>query len=241
MVPLKNMVNSAVGRKFVMAISGLALVGFIITHLGANLVLYAPDGESYNLYTFFLHEMGPLLTIAEFGLLAIFLIHIVLAVILTVGNRQARPQRYAAVKTKGHERSNLSSRSMAITGLVLFVFLIIHVYHFRFGPGVAEGYVAYVDGQEMRDMYRLVHETFQDPLFVVFYTAVMLFLGFHLRHGFWSAAQSVGMASPRWTRPIYLVSVISAILIAAGFLFIPIWFYLGGPEWLAATMSGATR
>ena len=112
---------------------------------------------------------------------------------------------------------------MIITGVILLVFIILHIAQFKFGPGVAEGYVATVDGKEVRDLHRLVVETFRQPIWAVGYMGVMVLLGLHLRHGFWSAFQSLGLLSPRLSGVISLVGVVLAALLAVGFLGIPLW------------------
>jgi succinate dehydrogenase / fumarate reductase cytochrome b subunit len=112
---------------------------------------------------------------------------------------------------------------MIITGVILLVFIILHIAQFKFGPGVAEGYVATVDGKEVRDLHRLVVETFRQPIWAVGYMGVMVLLGLHLRHGFWSAFQSLGMINPRLSGVISLIGVALALLLAVGFLGIPLW------------------
>ena len=117
---------------------------------------------------------------------------------------------------------------MIISGVVLFVFLAVHLYTFKYGPGIEQGYVTEIQGETARDLYRLVDEKFQDPIYVIGYTLVMLILGLHLRHGFWSAFQSLGIAHPRYSGLITTVGIIVSILLAVGFLAIPAWMFLRG-------------
>jgi succinate dehydrogenase / fumarate reductase cytochrome b subunit len=231
MLPITKVLSSSVGKKLVMALTGLALVGFVITHLAGNLSLYKSDGTTFNLYTENLASYGWLLYAAEIGLLAMFVIHIVLAIGLKLNHKAARPVGYKAARSKGGQTlSNVSSRNMIVTGIVLLAFLILHIWQFKYGPSVSEGYVVDVDGKPLRDLYRLVYETFADPLYVGIYVFAMGMLGYHLRHGFWSAFQSLGAMNARLTKPVYALGVLTAILLAAGFLFIPIWIYfdIGG-------------
>ena len=115
---------------------------------------------------------------------------------------------------------------MIITGSVIGAFLVFHIWQFKFGPGVESGYVAQVHGKEVRDLHRLVVETFKQPLFVAIYCFVMALLGMHLRHGFWSAFQSLGVNNPRISKPIYGMAWVIAVLVSAGFFFIPVWIYI---------------
>jgi succinate dehydrogenase / fumarate reductase cytochrome b subunit len=220
--------NSTVGRKAIMGLTGLGLVVFIIEHLLGNLELFF-GSASFNGYVEWLHSFGSALTVSEFGLLALFLLHIVMAIVVTLRNRAARPVKYSVTRSKGAPSlSNVSSRNMIVTGLVLLAFLGLHLWQFRFGPAESLGYVTQVNGKGARDLYRLVSETFQNPLFVAIYVGVMVFLGLHIRHGFWSAFQSLGAMAPHLSKPIYLFGTLLALLLALGFLVIPIWLYIGG-------------
>lgn len=210
-----------------MAITGLALLGFIITHLAGNVLLYAPSGELFNSYAHKLASYGFLLYIAEAGLAAFFLIHAVTGIKLALGAKSARPSKYAVTKSKGGESKwGLASNNMAITGSLLFIFLIIHVKHFKFGPGIEQGYVTTLaNGDQARDLYRFVRAEFKEAGEVFFYTAVMLALGFHLRHGVWSALQSLGLTRENNTKKLYMAGGLIGLLLAAGFLFIPLYIY----------------
>ena len=219
---------STVGRKILLAVTGLCLFGFIIVHLVGNLLLFVGP-EAFNAYAHKLMSLGPLLYLAELILVAIFLIHIVTAIAVTWNNWKARPERYEKSKNQGDpSRMTLSSRTMIWTGLVLFVFLIVHLITFKYGPGVEEGYVAMLGGEQVRDLYRLVAEWFSNGLYVAYYVVSMGLLGFHLRHGFWSAIQSLGGFHPKLTPVAYSFGVAAAVVLAVGFLALPIWFYLGG-------------
>lgn len=231
MIPLTKALKSTVGQKYLMAASGIALVLFTITHLAGNLTLYSPDSSIFNTYAKKLHDLGPILIVAELGLLAVAILHIVLAVVIKRKNRQARPEAYKTLVTKGGpSKSTVGSRNMILTGIVLLVFLIIHIKSFKYGPGMDAGYVADIGGEQARDLYRLVHETFKNPFFVLFYVGSMLFLGFHIRHGFWSAFQSLGANNPRVSQGLYALALVIALLLAIGFLFIPVSIYFDLPS-----------
>lgn len=227
MIPFSKSLTSSVGRKFLMALSGISLVIFIILHLLGNLSLYFPKGDVFNVYAHKLESLGPLKLIGEIGLIVLFGAHIVTAIMLTMKNKSARPEKYVSgQKTKGGEsKFNVSSTKMAVTGFIILIFLIIHIKQFTLGPGVSAGYVTEVSGTEMRDLHKLVVETFQNPMIAGFYVFIMILLGLHLRHGFWSAFQSLGVLNPRFSKPIYSIGVVTAILLAVGFLGIPLWIY----------------
>lgn len=217
---------SSVGRKYLMALTGLGLVGFVIAHLAGNFLLYLPNGTAFNRYALKLEELGPLLKLAEVGLFLMFLVHIVFAIQLKIQAKGARPQGYARFKTKGGpSKTNLASLNMVISGILLLAFVIYHIKHLRLGPGIAEGYVTEIDGKEARDLYALVVESFQKTPVAMLYMSAMVFLGLHLRHGFWSAFQSLGLAYPRYSKHIYCLGLFLAVLLALGFLGIPLWIY----------------
>ncbi|MBI3556938.1 MAG: succinate dehydrogenase cytochrome b subunit [Deltaproteobacteria bacterium] len=235
MLPLKKIVTSSVGKKYVMGLSGLGLVFFVIMHLLGNLALLRSNGNAFNEYADALGTLDWILRVLEVGLFGTILVHVFFALRLAVVNHQARPQRYTMARSKkGPSRWNLSSMHMVVTGVVLGAFLVLHVLQFQYGPGIAEGYVTEVKGKQMRDLYRLVNETFHNPYVVVIYVFTMLMLGFHLRHGFWSAFQSLGQAYPRVSKPLYAVGVALAILLSVGFLILPLWLYFDVPARLLA-------
>jgi succinate dehydrogenase / fumarate reductase cytochrome b subunit len=226
MIPLREALRSSVGKKFLMAFTGLAFAGFLVTHLAANFLLMLKDGSPYNNYAETLASYGALLYVAEVGLFILFVAHAVNGILLKLNHKSARGRGYERYQSKGTpSRQNLSTRSMIISGVVLLVFLVIHVSHFKFGPGMAEGYVASVKGKEIRDLHRLVVETFKKPEWAFPYVAVMLMLGMHLRHGLWSGLQSLGATNSRTSGPLYFGLSILGFLMGVGFLLIPLWIY----------------
>lgn len=232
MMQLKKAITSSLGQKFLMALSGIGLIGFVVLHLLGNLALYKSDGTAFNLYAHSLESYESLLVLAELGLLAVFILHIVTAILLKKGNKAARPVGYKNWKSKGVRPgevnpSNLSSRTMIISGLTLLFFLIVHIRQFKFGPNIAEGYVTQIGGQQIWDLHRVVAEAFSNPINVVFYLVAMVFLGLHLRHGFWSAFQSAGINKKETTRQIQLLGILLTVILSVGFFFIPIWMYFG--------------
>lgn len=228
MPSLGSALRSSIGKKLVNSFTGLCLCGFVAGHLVGNLLLLAGP-EAFNEYAHFLETVGHGLVVyvAEAGLIAVFVLHAVAGIQVALDRRRARTGRYAKRgDAGGASRKTLASRSMILTGIVLLIFVPLHVWMFKFGPGLEAGYATTVDGEPFRDLYRLVVEWFQNPLVVGAYVAVMLLLGTHLRHGFWSAFQSLGAANPKFMPLIHATGVAFAVLIAAGFLLLPIYLYL---------------
>ncbi len=224
---LSRILCSSVFQKIIMAVTGLSLILFVITHLSGNISLYFPDGTPFNKYADFLASLGWLLYAAEIGLVATFVLHIATAIQLKINNSKARPVGYKVYQTKGGpSKANLSSLFMIVSGIALLAFLVLHIWQFKYGPSIEQGYVVDIGGKQVRDLHRLVVETFQNPLYVAIYVVSMVLLGFHLRHGFWSAFQSLGMRNPALHSALYKLALVLAVLISLGFLGIPVWIYL---------------
>lgn len=220
---------SSVGKKIISAVTGLLLVLYVIAHLIGNLTLLRGDPIPFNKYAHFLESLSFLLYVIELGLLAVFVFHIVMGFMVWLDKLRARPQGYVKTADAGSpSKKTWSSKNMIISGLVLFIFTVIHVATFKYGPGVSSGYVTVINGVEMRDLYRLVIETFQNIYVVAGYTIAMILLGLHLRHGFWSAFQSLGVQHRCLVPLIYAVGILAAIVLAAGFLLLPIYIYFRG-------------
>jgi succinate dehydrogenase / fumarate reductase cytochrome b subunit len=217
---------SPVGRKLLTGITGLGLVIFVIMHLLGNLQIFVgPD--KFNGYAYQLESFGLILYILEIVLLIGFILHAVVGVNIYLRKKRARTVDYDLYNTAGSpSRQTFSSRSMIVTGSLILVFTFIHVLTFKFGPGIKEGYVSVVNGIEVRDLYRLVYEKFHNPLYVIGYVVVMVLIGLHLRHGIWSSLQSLGIMSKKYTPAVYSVGVALAVLIAVGFIALPVWLYL---------------
>lgn len=228
MPSLSAVVRSSVGKKLISGLTGLLLCGFIVAHLAGNLLLLV-GREPFNEYTHTLETLfhGAAVPLAEVGLVVIFLFHAVTGILVARDKRKARPSSYARVgNAGGPSRKGIASRSMIVTGLVLLIFVPLHVWMFKLGPGVDAGYVTSIDGEPFRDLYRLVVEWFQNPLVVLAYVTVMILLGTHLRHGFWSAFQSLGANNSKYMPAIYAVGIAFAVIMALGFLILPIYLYL---------------
>ena len=215
--------SSSVGTKILIALTGLALFLFLVGHLTGNLLLFVGP-ETFNGYS---HKLisNPLIYIVEGGLAAILLLHVFKAVTNWAANRGARPAAYVDKKWAGHtSRKGYGSSTMIYTGVVTFVFVVLHLRTFKFGPW----YTTMGREGEVRDLYRLTVEVFQNPVMVVFYVACMALVFLHLSHGLSSAFQSLGVNHPRYNRLILAAGLVLATLIGAGFAVIPIIVFLTG-------------
>ncbi len=213
-----NFFYSSVGKKILTGITGLGLTLFVCFHLLANLVLFAgPD--AYNQLAHFLDSWGFLLLIVELILLVTVIVHAWLGIVIRIRSERSRPIKYKMLKSAGKpSKQSLSSGSMIITGLVLLIFLVSHLSTFKFGTH----YMTSVNGVAMRDLAKLVIETFRNPVYTFSYLGVMVLLGLHLRHGFWSAWQSLGVLRSPWSSLVYAIAFVLALLIAIGFLVLPL-------------------
>ena len=215
---LWDFIFSSIGKKILTGITGLGLTLFVGVHMLGNLVLFASP-DAYNQLAHFIDSWGIFLFLFELILLGTVIIHAWLGIAIRIKSEKARPIKYKMLKSAGDpSKKSLSSRSMIITGLVLLVFLVSHLASFKFGMY----YQTSVDGVAMRDLARLVIETFRNPVYSFSYLAVMILLGFHLRHGFWSAWQSLGVLRAPWSSLVYAIAFFLASLIAIGFLVLPL-------------------
>ncbi|TYP92710.1 succinate dehydrogenase subunit C [Fodinibius salinus] len=218
--------KSQVGRKILTAVTGLGLILFIIFHLIGNLTLFG-DAQAFNEYTYALESLGWILYVLEAGLVIAFLLHAYIGISIWWNRRKARPESYEVYNSKGGpSHQTWASKSMIFTGIVLLVFIVIHIDTFKFGATDT----IMLNGHEARDLKALVIATFTQPLYAFGYTAVMILLGFHLGHGFWSAITSLTMKHNKMSGIIYAAGIIFAILMAVGFLFIPLYIYFTGGQ-----------
>jgi succinate dehydrogenase / fumarate reductase cytochrome b subunit len=202
---------SSILKKAVMAITGLCWFLYLLLHLAGNFSLYA-GSESYNAYAEFLLSF-PLTIPAEIGLLILFVLHLASAWRVTRENKAARPQAYV-YKISGTGNSTFASRTMWYGGVILLLFLIIHVWMFKYG-----------DRTGQQGLWGLVVRSFKNPLIAVWYIFAMLPLGLHLSHGFASAFQTLGMLQPRWRLGLKKTGQVLGWVIAVGFILLPLWAF----------------
>lgn len=249
---------SSIGRKILMAASGLILIGFVVGHLVGNLqVFQGPD--HLNGYAAFLRQLGPTLWIARIVILVAAATHIWAATVLTLENAAARgPEQYGFQRTL---RATLASRTMRLTGYVVFAFVIYHLAHFTWGWAqgatfkenlrhytLAEDYrvaglVAVHAQAQVEDVYNMVVLGFQNPLVALFYIVAVGLLSFHLLHGFDSMFQTFGLRSSRWANALRKISIVFCLVYFLGNLAIPGAVLIGKlqPHEAAAKSAAARR
>ncbi len=216
---LISFLKSTIGKKYLMGITGLVWAGFVLTHMLGNLLIFV-SADAYNSYGHALTS-GKLIYIVETVLIVSVLLHVSLAINLTLGNIKARPSRYAAA-SKSSKAVSVASRTMAIQGSLILVFIISHIATFKYG----KFYETTVENVAMRDLHRLVLEIFSQPGYVAWYVVALVMLGFHLRHGFGSIFQSFGLLNERYEPTIKKLSWTYAILVAVGFISQPLYVCL---------------
>jgi succinate dehydrogenase / fumarate reductase, cytochrome b subunit len=199
---------ASITKKALMAITGLAWFLYVILHLLGNLLLWA-GAETYNEYA---HKLvsNPLIYPAEIGLLVFLLVHVLSAWRVTNENHQARPQPYIMKATTGN--SSFASRTMWYGGVLLLLFIIIHVWMFKFGHQAGE-----------QGLWGLVVRSFKNPLITLGYILAMIPLGLHLSHGFASALQTLSAMQPRWHAGLRKAGKILGWVLAIGYILLPIW------------------
>ncbi|HHI81296.1 MAG TPA: succinate dehydrogenase cytochrome b subunit [Planctomycetes bacterium] len=219
---LFRMLRSSVGRKVLMAITGLLLIGFLVSHLSGNLLVFA-GRDAMNDYAQFLKEHPGLIWGARIGLLAIFLVHVITGLTLAAENKAARPIPY---QKEACIQASLPSRTMARTGLLVFVFVVYHLLHFTFGVVQASKHAKHLEGLRY-DVYDMVVLSFHNPIIALSYIVAILVLWMHLWHGASSFFQSLGWNHPKY-RPVFeKVGPVLSTILCLGFLSIPLSAWLG--------------
>lgn len=218
-------ITSTLGRKLLMALTGLFLVLFLVVHLAGNLQLLKGDeGEAFNIYAKFMTTNG-LIKTTSYLLYATFIAHIVWSLLLTMHNSKARgPENYAYAKAAPSVTWN--SRNMGLLGTIVFIFLVIHMRNFWYEMHWGDVPMVMIDGAEYKNLYMIVNAAFGEWWYVALYTFAMLGLAFHLYHGFQSAFQTLGLNTSKYTPAIKSAGVAFSIIIPGLFALIPIWMFL---------------
>jgi len=220
---MARFLNSSIGKKFLMSVSGLFLLTFLLVHLTANsMILFDNTGELFNDAA---HFMGtnPIIRIVEPILAIGFILHIIYASILTLHSQVTRPVRYD--KKKEAHSSSWPSRNMFVLGTVIFAFLVIHIANFYWkikfsGHELLEP----LEHRGPENTYALVTQLFIQWWWIVaVYVVGAVALGFHLYHSVWSAFQTLGLSNSLWRRRFNRLGIVVAIVIAGGFALIPLW------------------
>jgi len=208
---MSGLTSSSLGRKVAMSLSGFFLITFLLVHLGVNLTLFV-GAETFNAASHFM-ATNPLIQVTQYVLAAGFIFHIAMGIRLELKNRASRPIKYA--KNNAAANSGWASRNMIVTGILVLLFIVIHLKDFfvkiKFG--------------EVHDDYLLVVELFKNPFYVLIYVVAFVLLGIHLSHGFQSAFTSVGARAPKYLKCVKNLGMAFSYLIALGFSIIAIYFY----------------
>ena len=213
--------GSSIGRKQLVAITGLLLCGFLVGHLSGNLLLMV-SSDAFNLYAHKLASLGGLLYVIEGILTLIFLVHLGLAIKLNIENYKSRGKY--TVRNKTGRGTTFASQTMPITGLILLVFIILHLKNLKFGTH----YETTVDGVVMRDLTRTTIEYFQSVGAVVWYVFAMTATALHTSHGFASAFQSMGWNHGKYFKNIKRIGYLYAVVIGGGFAFLAVYCHMKG-------------
>lgn len=219
-----NLLSSTLGRKLIMALTGLFLILFLVVHLIGNLqLLHADGGRAFNVYAQFMTS-NPVIKIISYGNYLFILVHVLWAILLSIKNRAARgPEGYAVTSGKS---STWSSRNMGILGTFILIFLVIHLkgfwYEMHWGGIATQNY----DGEEVKDLYAVVDKAYSQLWYAAVYVLSMIMLAFHLWHGFASAFQTLGLNHAKYNGVIRFVGRAFAIIVPALYALIPIWMFL---------------
>ena len=209
--------EAPIGKKVVMAVTGVILFGYVVAHLLGNLQIYSADHDKINRYAAMLHDpnVAPLLWGARVLLLVAVVLHIVAATQLWMFNRSARPVGYIK---KDDVPASYAARTMIWSGLIIAAFVVFHILHLTVGA------VAPLQelGPSQPNVRANVILGFQNPAIAGVYIVAMLLLCLHLYHGVWSMFQSVGVSHPRYTVWLKRLAAIAALLIAIGNISIPV-------------------
>ncbi len=201
--------STSVGKKQLMAVTGLLFLLFLATHLLGNLSVYGGP-PAFVSYAEHLHALGNLLVAAEIMMVVALIIHVSTAVILFFQNRSARPVKYAMDKSGGGR--TFSSQTMPYTGLLVLGFIGVHMATFSH----------HIVDQTTRNIFQIALDVFSQPAYLVIFLVSMVILGFHVRHGLWSAFQTVGANHPKYMPFSQKLSIIFAFIVALGFGSLPI-------------------
>ncbi|GAB4182105.1 MAG: hypothetical protein Fur0032_23220 [Terrimicrobiaceae bacterium] len=219
-LPLIGWLFSSIGKKTIVSLTGIALVLFVIGHLGGNLTIYfGPD--VLNAYAMHLADLGPLLWLIRLGLLAIVTLHIYFTMLLWVENRKARPAKYAVFAPM---KTTVFARSMRLTGLVVLAFIIFHLLHFtvRVIDPAYQNLHTMLDGREVHDVYKMVVLGFSNPIISMVYIIAVFLLAMHLSHGVGSLFQTLGLTNKRLQPLFELGGRLLSTVLFLGYASIPV-------------------
>ncbi|HEY6071148.1 MAG TPA: succinate dehydrogenase cytochrome b subunit, partial [Chthoniobacterales bacterium] len=215
--------HSSVGRKMIVAVTGVILILFVIGHLLGNLQIYLGP-EWINAYSQHLHDLGPILWMIRTFLLVCVLLHIYFTILLAIENKRARPEEY---RDRSYVKASWASRHMVVSGLVVLAFIVYHLLHFTFRTTDARFDLLQHDAMGRYDVYSMMVYGFQNVYVSGFYIVGLFLLTLHLTHGSSSFFQSLGLNNERLTPKLALGGRIFAWLLFLGYVSIPIAVLLG--------------
>lgn len=218
----RSTLNSTIGMKWLMGLTGLGLVLFVIAHMLGNLQIYLGP-ESINAYGEKLRELGALLWMMRIGLTLCFAVHILSAIRVNQLNKAARPVPYAVATP---QVSGYAARSMLMGGLILLGFLLYHLAHFTWGLTNPTQWALH-DAKGRHDVYSMVVLGFRQPLIAFLYIAAMVPLILHLTHGASSVFQTLGLNHPRYNRLFRAIGPVIGTILFVGNCSIPLAVLLG--------------
>ena len=215
-----DLLSSTLGRKLIMALTGLFLISFLVVHCTINAMIFLNDGGAT--FSHWGHFMGtnPIIRTLEIGLVVGFLLHIIQGLSLWKANRSARPIKYSVYKAPAN--STWYSRSMGLLGTLLLLFLVLHTSHFWIPNRTNQ----FTQGEEL-PLYKMMFEVFSNPLIVLFYVIGCMSLFWHLLHGFTSAFQSLGLNHSKYNGIISFVGTAFSIIVSLLFALMPVAIYFG--------------
>lgn len=221
----KQAFTSSVGKKLVMGFTGLFLITFLLVHAYVNGLVFlewADPGRGYAAYEAGAHFLGtnPLTRVAEIGLIAGIIIHIIQGLMLQFQNKSKRKIAYKSYA--GNKNSTWYSRSMGLLGTLILIFLVLHLVHF-WGPNRMQ---QLLEGKE-KDLYYEMQVVFSELWVVVIYVLGCISLAWHLAHGFFSAFRTVGLSTPKYAKLVKTVGIAYSIIIPLFFILMPLSFYAG--------------
>ena len=203
--------GSSVGKKMLMALTGLGMIGFLAGHLLGNMMAFA-GANAFNGYAAKLHAMQPYLSVFNIGLTTLALVHIAVGITLFLENLNARPAKYQVSRDPGGR--TFGSDTMPYTGALILIFVILHLLKFTFTD------------KSVTPIYQQMTATFSNPLWVIFYVAAMVAVAIHISHGFWSLFQTFGLNHPRYMPLIMKLGLVVTLVFGIGFGIVPIYLLI---------------
>lgn len=221
---LSRFFTSSIGRKLIMSLTGIFLILFLVVHLVGNLQLLNDDGGySFNTYAYFMTHNGLIKSIS-YGLYFFIVLHAIQGIAITIHNRRSRKKKYDQLAFR---EASFASRNMAILGLLILAFLFMHMGDFWLKMKMGQLDMVKYDGvsQPVDDLFTRVYAAFSIWWIVVLYVIGQVALFLHLKHGFYSAFQTLGWSHPKYTPIIKGVGLVYAVVVPLGFALIPLYIF----------------